>query len=330
MIEDETALEPTIPIIDPHHHLYDRPAMQYMFKELLADTQAGHNVRATVYIETTAMARASGPEPLRPIGETEFVNGIAAMSASGRYGAVRLCCGIVGHADLTLGGQVADVLAAHIAAGGGRFRGIRQAAYWDDDETILAFVKRRAPKHLLAQPKFREGFAELQPAGLSFDALIWHTQIGELVELARAFPETAIVLNHMASPLGVGRHAGRRHEVFAEWSRDITELAHCGNVTVKLGGLGMTLVGFDFHQRPGGGSSDELAAAWTPYIDTCIQAFGPARCMFESNFPVDRASCSYVAMWNSFKKMSRSYSPSERVDLFHNAAARVYRLNTGG
>ena len=326
MTEAETILEPALPIIDPHHHLYDRPNMRYMFQELLADTQAGHNIRATVYIETTAMARASGPDRLKPVGETEFVNGVAAMSASGGYGDVRLCSGIVGHADLTLGSSVADVLAAHVAAGGGRFRGIRQAAYWDDDETILAFVKRRAPKHLLAEPNFREGFAELRGAELSFDALIWHTQIAELVDLARAFPDTSIILNHMASPLGVGRHAGRRHEVFNAWSRDLTELASCGNVTVKLGGLGMTLAGFDFHQRPGGGNSDELAAAWAPYVDTCIQAFGPARCMFESNFPVDRASCSYVAVWNSFKKLSRPYSAQERADLFHDTAARAYHL----
>ena len=329
MAEFESALEPDLPIIDPHHHLYDRPNTHYMFRELLADTQAGHNIRATVYIETTAMSRASGPQTLRPVGETEFVNGVAAMSASGRYGDARLCAGIVGHADLTLGAGVAEVLAAHAIAGGGRFRGIRQPAYWDEDETILAFVQRRAPKDLLAQKRFREGFAELQPAGLSFDALIWHTQVTGLVDLARAFPQTSIVVNHMASPLGVGRHAGRRNEVFATWSRDMTELARCDNVTVKLGGLGMTLAGFDFHKHPGGGHSDALATAWAPYIETCIQAFGPARCMFESNFPVDRASASYVALWNSFKTLSRSYSPQERADLFHDTAARVYRLQLG-
>ena len=329
MTHPETALEPDLPIIDPHHHLYDRPHLHYMFKELLADTQAGHDIRATVYIETTAMKRASGPESLRPVGETEFANGVAAMSASGRYGVVRICSGIVGFADLSLGAGVADVLAAHVAAGGGRFRGIRQAAYWDEDETILAFVQRRAPKGLLGQTQFREGFAELQRFGLSFDALIWHTQIPELVDLARAFPETPIVLNHMASPLGVGRHAGRRKEVFADWSRDMTELARCGNVTVKLGGLGMPLAGFDFHERTGGGSSDDLAAAWAPYIETCIQAFGPTRCMFESNFPVDRPSCSYVTLWNSFKKLSSSYTAQERAALFHDTAAYVYRLESG-
>ena len=329
MTEPEAALEPGIPIIDPHHHLYDRPNLRYLFEELRADTQAGHDIRATVYIETTAMQRAGGPDALRPVGETEFANGVAAMSASGGYGAVRICAGIVGHADLSLGAAVQDLLAAHLAAGGGRFRGIRQPAYWDGDETILAFVKRRAPKDLLDQPRFREGFAELQRFGMSFDALVWHTQLTALADLARAFPATSIVLNHMGSPLGVGRYAGRRADVFAAWSRDIAALARCGNVTVKLGGMGMALAGFDFHQRPGSGGSDALAVAWAPYVETCIQAFGPDRCMFESNFPVDRDSASYVAIWNSFKKMSRGYSAAERAALFHDTAARVYRIGAG-
>jgi predicted TIM-barrel fold metal-dependent hydrolase len=325
---EEDALEPDLPIIDPHHHFYDRPQIHYMFEELLADTKRGHNIRKTVYIETTAMSRACGPEALRPVGETEFVNGAAAMSASGLYGEVRLCAGIVGYADLALGERVGEALAAHIAAGGGRFRGIRQAAYWDSDETILKFVRRRPPQGLLCDPSFRDGFAQLHKHGLSFDALLWHNQLPDLIDLARAHPETPIVLNHMASPLGVGRYAGRRAEVFEAWRRDMRVLATCGNVTVKLGGFGMDLAGFDFVKRPGTATSDELAEAWGPYVETCIEAFGPARCMFESNFPVDRATCGYGVLWNSFKKISRQYNEQERAELFYGTAARVYRLTS--
>jgi L-fuconolactonase len=322
----EAALEPAMPIIDPHHHLYDRPKVRYMFEDLLADTQAGHNIRKTVYIETTAWPRAEGPGPMKPVGETEFVNGVAAMSASGRYGEVRICAGIVGHADLALGTTVDEVLAAHVAAGGGRFRGIRHAAYWDADESVRAHVNRRAPEGLLRQPKFREGIAALGRHGLCFDALIWHTQIADLVDLARAQPGVSIVLNHVASPLGVGPYAGRREEVMAVWRRDMKVLATCANVSVKLGGLGMEICGFDLHARPGGASSDDLVAAWTPYIEPCIQEFGPDRCMFESNFPVDRFSCDYVTLWNAFKKISRGYDAASRAALFHDTAARVYRL----
>ncbi len=322
----EPALEPALPIIDPHHHLYDRPNLHYMFEELLADTQCGHNIRKTVYIETTAMSRADGPEPLRPVGETEFVNGVAARSASGLYGEVRLCAGITGFADLALGARVGEVLAAHVAAGGGRFRGIRHPAYWDSDETIFKFVRRKSREKLLLDARFREGFAELHKHGLSFEAIIWHPQLPELTDLARAFPETSIVLNHMGSPLNVGRFTGKRTEVFEQWHHDMRALAACENVSVKLGGFGMDVAGFPFLQRPGTASSDELAAAWKPYVETCIELWGPTRCMFESNFPVDRATCGYGVIWNTFKKISAQYSPAERTDLFHDTAARVYRL----
>ncbi len=239
---------------------------------------------------------------------------------------MRLCAGIIGFADLALGARVGEVLAAHIAAGGGRFRGIRQAAYWDSDEAIFKFVRRKPPEKLLLDARFREGFAELHKHGLSFDAIIWHPQLPDLIDLARAFPQTAIVLNHMASPLNVGRFAGKQAEVFEHWRRDMRTLAACENVTVKLGGFGMEAAGFAFAQRPGTASSDELAAAWKPYVETCIAFWGSDRCMFESNFPVDRATCSYGVLWNTFKKIAAQYDPSQRAALFHDTAARVYRL----
>jgi predicted TIM-barrel fold metal-dependent hydrolase len=216
----EPILEPDLPIVDPHHHLWDRPEWRYLLHDLLADTGSGHNILATVFVQARAMHRASGPEEMRPIGETEFVNGVAAMSASGAYGKIRACAGIVGHADLTLGGAVEPVLAAHIRAGGERFRGIRHITAWDADATVRnpAYAP---PPGLLADKKFRAGFAVLGRLGLSFDAWLYHPQIGELTELARAFPDVRIVLNHVGGPLGIGVYAGRRQEIFPAWAASI-------------------------------------------------------------------------------------------------------------
>jgi predicted TIM-barrel fold metal-dependent hydrolase len=238
----EQILEPDLPIVDPHHHLNDRPGRRYLFDELRADLTSGHHLVATVFVQCFAMHRAEGTEALRPVGETEFVNGVAAMSASGRYGPVRACAGIVGYADLRLGERVQEVLDAHRRAGGGRFRGIRQNTHRDDAVRAHYALPPGSvfdqPPGLLAAPDFRAGFARLAPLGLSFDAALFHPQLPELAELARAFPDTAIVLNHAGSPLGIGAYAGQRGAVFASWSASIRELATCPNVSVKLGGLG--------------------------------------------------------------------------------------------
>ncbi len=319
----EEILEPDLPIVDPHHHLWDRPGWRYLLDELLADVYSGHNVVATVFLQCRAMHRADGPEAFRPVGETEFVNGVAAMSASGGYGPARVCAGIVGHVDLTLGEAAREVLEAHIRAGGGRFRGIRHTNAWE------ASVPRpsNAPRPgLLGEEGFRAGFAQLAPLGLSFDAWMYHPQIPELTALARAFPQTAIVLNHVGGPLGIGRYAGRRDEMFAEWTASIRELATCSNVHVKLGGLGMPLTGLGFHEQPEPPSSERLADASRPYFETCIEAFGAERCMFESNFPVDKESFSYAVYWNACKRLTQGASASERAALFHDTAARFYRI----
>ena len=234
---------------------------------------AGHNIVATVFVQARAMYRAAGPVEMRPVGETEFVNGVAAMSASGIYGKTRVCAGIVGHADLTLGSRVEPVLAAHIRAGGDRFRGIRHITAWDADESVRN-PAYSPPPNLLADQTFREGFAVLGRLGLSFDAWLYHPQIDELTELARAFPETRIVLNHVGGPIGIGAYAGKRKEVFAAWAASIKALAACPNVYVKLGGLGMRMGGFGFHEEAEPPSSETLAAAWRPYVETCIEAFG--------------------------------------------------------
>jgi L-fuconolactonase len=247
------------------------------------------------------------------------------MSASGIYGPARLCAGIVSYADLRLGARVQPVLEAHIAAGNGRFRGIRHIAAWDADPTVLN-PGNPAPRGLLADPSFREGFARLAPLGLSFDAWLYHPQLDGLTALARAFPETTIVLNHVGGPLAIGAYEGRRGEVFAAWSASIRRLAECPNVFVKLGGMGMRINGFGFEAQPAPPSSEALADAWRPYVETCLEAFGAARGMFESNFPVDKGSYSYAAYWNACKRLSRGASAAEKVDLFSGTAARAYRI----
>jgi predicted TIM-barrel fold metal-dependent hydrolase len=325
----EEPLEPALPICDPHHHLWDRQAARvaprYLLDEIVEDVGSGHNVVSTVFIECGAMYRADGPEALRPVGETEFVNGIAAMSASGLYGPTRVAAGIVGTADLRLGDAVAAVLDAQIAAGGGRFRGIRRAAAWDPDEAVPRHRTGPGPG-LLQRDDFRAGFAHLAPRGLTFEAWCYHGQIPEVTALARAFPRTTIILNHFGGPIGVGRYAGKAEEIHAQWRRDMGELATCPNVVAKLGGINMEVNGFGWHERPRPPRSDELVEATRRYYEFTIEKFGADRCMFESNFPVDKASCSYTVLWNSFKRLTAGCSASEKARLFHDTAARVYRL----
>jgi len=318
---DETVLEPALPIIDPHHHLWDRDN-SYLFNDLLDDTGTGHNIRATVYIQCRSMYRAGVSEAMAPVGETEFVNGVAAQSDSGHYGEMRACAGIVSHADLRLGARVRPVLEAHIAASD-RFRGIRFSTPWDNDVKLTPL---HPPRHIMADKTWREGFAELGKLNLTFDALLFHTQLGELADLAKAFPGTTIVLNHVGCPIGTGPYAGKRSEVFADWKKGIANLAANENVVVKLGGLGMHVFGFDLDKFPKPPSSEELAKLWKPYIDVCIEAFGVERCMFESNFPVDKISGSYKTYWNVFKRLAAGCSADEKAALFHDTAASVYRL----
>jgi L-fuconolactonase len=321
----EDILEPDLPIIDPHHHLWDFPEWRYLFADLLADLQSGHNIRQTVFVQCFAMYRADGPRELRSLGETEFVNGVAAMSASGGYGDARACTGMVGMVDLRLGKKAADVLGRHVAACGGRFKGVRQIAAWDADEQIRS-ASRAPPPDLFQQPEFRQGFSCLEAAGLSFDVWAYHTQLDQVAGLAQAFPGTRIILDHVGGPIGIGRFVGRRDEVYAKWSRAIDRIAACANVFVKLGGLAMRLGGFSFHRGAEPPSSEELAAAWRPYVDRCIQSFGPARCMFESNFPVDKGSCSYAVLWNAFKRLAHGYTAEEKAALFSETARQAYRL----
>ena len=341
----EEILEPDLPIIDPHHHLWDftpalprmpeiahpfgritRQSPRYLFDELLADCRgAGHNVVGTVFLQCGAFYRADGPAELKPVGEVEFVNGVAAQSASGVYGPFRACAGIVGQADLTLGQGVGAVLDAEIAAGNGRFRGIRHIGAHDPDPEVLGPLGH-APANLYADPRFRQGFAELGPRGLTFDAWVVEPQIGEVTALARAFPDQPIVLDHVGTPLGLGGYAGRHDDRFAAWRAAIGDLATCPNVTVKLGGLAMPFCALGELGPDHRTTAARLADLFRPYVETCIAAFGPARAMFESNFPVDRWGADYATLWNAFKLVARGASADEKRDLFAGAAARFYKV----
>ena len=325
----EPTLEPELPICDPHHHLWDfRPygvARRYLLDEFLEDLSGGHNIVSTVFIECGTMFKASGPDEYRPIGETEFAAGIAAMSESGRYGPTRIAAGIVGTAYLELGDAAAEVLDRQILAAGGRFRGIRQGAAWHESPDVPNH-RTEPPPDLYLDTRFREGFRHLAPRGLSFEGWCYHPQIPALTDLARAFPDTTIVLDHFGGPLGVGPFAGKGDEVFEEWRRSIGPLADCPNVFAKLGGMAMEVNGFGWHERGDPPTSEALMGATRRYYEHTIERFGVERCMFESNFPVEKVSCSYHVLWNSFKRLTASWSADERARLFHDTAAEVYRI----
>ena len=324
----EPVIEPERRICDPHHHLWDHPQNRYLLEDLVADTGGGHNVVSTVFVECSSEYREDGPEALRPVGETEFVERVARQSASGEFGPMCACAGIVGLADLTLGARAGDVLDAHMAASS-RFRGIRHAAGWDESDEVRN-SHTDPPRHLYLREDFREGFAELGKRGLSFDAWLYHTQIGELSDLARTFADTTIIFDHFGGPLGIGPYKGKREEIFERWCDDVAELAACSNVYAKLGGLVMLLSGFGFHRRLVPANSDEIVAATGRYYRHAIDHFGVERCMFESNFPVDKQSCSYVVLWNAFKKMVADASVTEKNWLFHDAAVSAYRISEDG
>jgi L-fuconolactonase len=341
----EAILEPDLPIIDPHHHLWDWPAgiladrptpmhgfdtvigrsLRYLLPEFLADLNSGHNIRATVFVQCRSMYRADGPDAFKSLGETEFVNGVAAMCASGRYGEVRACAGIVGHVDLTMGSMAGAVLEAHLNAAGERFKGIRHSASYDADANVLGPLARIGAG-LYESKAFREGYAQLAKHGLSFDSWLVEPQLPELINLARAFPDTPVILDHVGTPLGNASYQGKRELRFPIWRDNMSKLAELPHVSVKLGGLAMPFCNFPSFLQSPPATSDQLAAEWKPYIETCIELFGTQRCMFESNFPVDLGSCSYPVLWNAFKVLAQNYSAAEKTALFSGTARKVYRL----
>jgi predicted TIM-barrel fold metal-dependent hydrolase len=329
-LTQEPTLEPELPICDPHHHFWDLrperlPYPRYLLHELVADVQCGHNVRSTVFIETRAMYRPDGPVELRPVGEVEFVQGLAAASASGLYGPCRAAAAIVGHADLKLGDRVKPVLEALQAASPNRFRGIRHTVTWDPHPE----VGNREHEGVLATANFRAGAHVLARLGLSLDTGLCFPQLPELAAFAQAVPELTIILNHLGGLNRVGPYAHRDDEVLATWRRGLSAVAACPNVHLKLGGIGMPRLGFDWHTRNMPIGSEELAASMAPLMTYSIEQFGPDRCMFESNFPPDKVSFSHHVLFNAFKRFSKAYSAAERAALFHDTAVRAYRISAG-
>jgi predicted TIM-barrel fold metal-dependent hydrolase len=323
---DGAVIEPDLPIVDPHHHLGYQYGGRFLVEEFAADVAAsGHNVRTSVYIECSVMYRRGGPEAIRPAGEVEFAAGQAAMSESGDFGGARICAGIVGAAELRLGDAVDDVLEAMEALGGGRFRGLRGTANWDADPSVNTGSRPFAPKGLLLDPAFRKGFARLAARGLTYDAWQYYTQLGELCGLADAFPDAAIVVDHCGGLLGIGPYDRQRD--FAAWKALIAETAKRPNVHMKLGGLAGRRCGFAFETRATPASAAELADLWRPYIETCIELFGPARCMFESNVQPDYHAGDYRTLWNSFKLIASGCSAAEKTALFSDTARRFYRID---
>jgi len=340
----EPIIEPDLPIVDPHHHLWDFrdriagavPPVTHGFDNLLhlaplyvaedfqRDIETGHNVVATVFIECDAMYRPDGPPEWRSLGETEFVAAVAASVPD--TASTRMCAGIVGNVDLRLGDGAAPILEAHIEAGSGRFRGIRNGAAWDADPDVLKHYAG-APAHLLTDPAFQSGFRHLSAYDLSFEAWVFEPQLPDVVALAAAFPDTTIILDHVGAPLGIASYAGRREERFANWHANIRALADHPNIVVKLGGLGMPFGGFDEFMAIPAARSEQLAQSWKPYVESCIEAFGVHRCMFESNYPVDKTTAPYDLLWNAFKRLAAGYSDDEKAALFCDVAARTYRLD---
>jgi predicted TIM-barrel fold metal-dependent hydrolase len=324
----EEVLEPERPIIDPHHHLWrDKKVGSYELENLWRDTVSGHNIIGTVFIECVADYRKSGPKPMRPVGETDYVAAAADFSRRNTQKGKPPILGIVSHANLLLGAAVTDVIEAHREAGNGLLRGIRHiVAYYPDSAAGKKYTGH--VEHVMMDKDFREGFAQLAPAGLSFDAWMVHTQIRELTDLARAFPETTIIFDHFGSPMGIGPYKDKQAEIFPQWKRDVAELASCDNVVAKLGGLAMKLNGWGWDARDLPATSDEIVAAHEAYYLHTIDCFGPGRCMFESNFPVDKVSVSYHVLWNAFKKIASRFDEEEKTAMFKTTAERIYRLES--
>ncbi|WP_417725159.1 amidohydrolase family protein [Salipiger sp.] len=323
----EEVLEPDLPIVDAHHHIWDRNLrLPYLPQHMLADMQSGHLVRGSVYVECSFMYRAGGDPRFAGVGEVEYVNGVAAEFASNYHGPIRPCAGIVGKVDLTLGAAAGEVLGACLARAPDRFRGVRYMTAWDASPEVRTLL-HPPPPGLMLDRTFREGFAELAPLGLSFDALCYHPQLPELTNLVNAFPDTTFIVNHLGGLVRVGPYRANPDEVIESWARNLRALGKRPNVFLKVGAMTMRNFGFAFadHDRPA--SSTALAAAWKPFVEICLEAFGPFRVMFESNFPVDKTGVSYRTLWNAFKRLAADLGETEKADVFAGTAIRAYRLS---
>jgi predicted TIM-barrel fold metal-dependent hydrolase len=318
----EDIIDPDREIVDPHHHLWQRPDWNYELAELWGDTSAGHNVVQTVFLECGSKYLGDGAEHFRPVGETTYVAKIAAASAQDPNKA-RIAA-IVSRADLRHA-ELDAVLDAHEAASQGLFRGIRHAGAREPHPDGF-LIPGSAPAGLYADAAFQRGVARLGERGYTYDTWHYFHQNADFAELAKAVPDTTLVLDHFGTPLGVGYYAGKQHAIFTQWQKDIETIARCPNVVAKLGGLAMPDNGFGWDKRERPPSSDEFVDAQAKYYHHTIECFGAQRCMFESNFPVDRLSISYPILWNGLKKIASRYTEAEQSAMFNGTARRVYQL----
>lgn len=319
----EDPIDPDLPICDPHHHLWldeGHTGWPYTLDDLHRDTGAGHRVVRTVFLECHAEYRTEGPRHLRPVGETEFVVELAEQSAAS--GGAEIAA-IMGNADVSLGAAVEEVLAAHDEAGRGRFRGVRYITA-QDPHPPLAMGTSAA----MDDPAYLDGVRTVGRMGFTYDAMVYHPQLPELVGVAQECPDTPIVIDHLGGVLGTGPYKDRRDEILAFWRDAMAALAACPNTYLKVGGIGMPMMGFRWDHQDQPATSDQLVEAWADPIRWVIDAFGPQRCMFESNFPVDKRGAGYVALWNAFKRIAADYSADEKRWLFHDTAATAYRIPT--
>jgi len=327
----EEIIDPEREIIDPHHHLWHGPddppgikeSYRYLLQDLWKDTSSGHNIKKTVFIDCGQEYYSDGPEAFKPVGETEFVAEIASQAASD-YSQAQIS-GIIGHANMMLGSNVKEVLELHVEKGNGLFRGIRHAGGWDSDERVKNAHSHPTP-HIYLEDKFQEGLQELSSMNMVFDTWHYHNQIKDLTKLAKNLPELIIVHDHFGGPLGIGPYKDKREEIFVQWQEDIHELSQCNNVYSKLGGLAMPVNGWDWHKRALPATSDEIITEQSRYYHYTLECFGSERCMFESNFPVDKQSVSYHVIWNAYKKLVKDFDEKTKDDLFYNTAEKVYKL----
>lgn len=327
-LHHEEPLQPELPIIDAHHHLWDRQTGRYLTHEFSEDIQnSGHRVLSSVYVQCRSMLRSQGPESLKPLGEIEFASGVAAMFASGHYGNTLGCEAIVGGLSLLAGDAMQPALEIMKELSGGRLSGMRNPLSWHSDPRVTSSPVT-PPAGLADSSAFRQGAACLARNELSLDVWVYHTQLEDIIRLSRAIPALRIVIDHCGGPVGVGPYAGMEKEVFHHWYRSMKRLAELPNVSIKISGFGMEVRGYKYAQDDCPPDSITLANAWQPWFETILSLFGPTRCMFASNFPVDKGMYSYGVFWNACKRLAHQASNDEQAHLFWRTAATCYRIKS--
>lgn len=318
-LEQEPVIASDQPIFDSHHHLWDRPEGRYLVDDFMLDASVGHDVRASLFVQCTTGYLTDGPVEMRPLGEVETVLG-------GSKNLPMHPIGIIAFADLQLGSAVRPVLEALLETAAGKLCGIRNKTAYHADPAIRSNPVP-APQGLLLSDAFKAGAQVLASQELCLDIWVYHTQLDEVLALAKAVPGLSVILNHCGGPLGVPPYRKNDPEVFRNWFTGLAKIAALPNTRVKIGGFGLSVMGHGYAKQPKPPLSQKLAADWAPYVETCIDLFGSERAMFESNFPVDKGQFSYNAVWNTFKRLTATLTQEARDNLFWRTAARCYGIN---